>query len=58
MLSTKEAAEYLGISVTGFFSKGFTSRLKRLRWGKHKDLYDIQDLDRLIEEQKRESSKV
>ncbi|MFA6568125.1 MAG: hypothetical protein WCS96_07930 [Victivallales bacterium] len=52
LMNTKEAAAYLGISVCGFRIFGFQHKLPRLGWGKHKDLYDIKDLDKIIEEHK------
>lgn len=52
LLSTKEAMQYLGIGKMLWLDLGIPLKLTSLGWGKKKDLYDIKDLDRIIEKHK------
>lgn len=54
LLSVKESAQYLGISKRYFYELGFARKIKRIQLGKKKYLYDVQDLDKLINKIKRE----
>lgn len=53
LLSTDEAAQYLGISRANFYALGISGQLLNIGWGSGKNLYDLQDLDRLIENRKK-----
>ena len=53
LLSTNEAAEYLGISKSNFYALGVAGRLLNVGWGRKKNLYDLHDLDSLVNERKK-----
>jgi hypothetical protein len=53
LLSTIEAAEYLGISKSNFYALGVAGRLLNVGWGRKKNLYDLHDLDSLVNERKK-----
>ena len=50
LLSTREAAAYLGVSKTSFYAQGFSDRLTHCGWGRKKELYDIKELDQIVDE--------